>query len=326
MKPWTLAALLPLDASLIRSLFEPLDVEVVLPPTRDRAGQLAALAEADLVVGDFTGELAMDREAVRGAPRLAFLQMPMVGVDSCDLDALTAAGVPVANAAGSNARAVAEWSVGSAFALCRQLAWADRRLRAGLWPQLELLARNPRELHTQRIGIAGFGTIGAETARLFEALGCQVSYWSRTPRPEASATYRELDDLVATSDILVLALPAAPATLGLFGAERLALLPAGAILINASRGGVAPDSAVVAALESGRLSGAALDVFDVEPLAADSPLRSLEQVLLSPHGAGATGQAQFNIVGQVVANITAALRGEPVAHVVNGVEARIRKR
>jgi D-3-phosphoglycerate dehydrogenase len=198
-------------------------------------------------------------------------------------------------------------------------------MREGQWPQLELLGRNPRELHTQRIGIAGFGAIGAETARLFEALGCQVSYWTRTPRPEASATYRELDDLVATSDILVLALPSAPTTRGLFGAERLALLPDRALLINASRGGVAPDRAVVAALESGRLAGAALDVFDEEPLAADSPLRSCEQVLLSPHGAGATGQAQLNIVGQVVANITAAVQGEPVAHIVNGLDPLIRR-
>jgi D-3-phosphoglycerate dehydrogenase len=325
MKPWNLAALLPLDESLIRSLFASLEVEIAIPPTRDRAGQLAVLADAELVVGDFTGALAMDLEAVRAAPRLAFVQMPQVGVDSCDLDALTSAGVAVANTAGSNARSVAEWIVGSAFALCRHLAWADRRLREGLWPQPELLRRNPRELHTQRIGIAGFGAIGAETARLFEALGCQVSYWTRTPRPEASATYRELDDLVATSDILVLALPAAPATMGLFGAERLALLPEGAILINAARGGVAPDQAVIAALESGRLSGAALDVFDEEPLAADSPLRSYEQVLLSPHGAGATGQAQFNIVGQVVANITAVIQGKPVANVVNGLDPVIRR-
>ncbi|WP_119727208.1 2-hydroxyacid dehydrogenase [Thermomonospora amylolytica] len=327
-RPWRLAALPPLGEEIIRGMFAPLGdaVEVIVPKSRDEAGLHAALADAELVVGDFTGALAMDAAAVRAAPRLAFVQMPQVGVDSCDLDALTAAGVPVANTAGANARSVAEWAVGAAFALCRHLAWGDRRMREGAWSQSELLARGTREIRSLRVGVLGYGAIGAEAAGLFAALGCPVSYWSRRRRPEAVAEYRELDDLLATSDVLVLALPLTPETAGLLGPRRLAMLPQGALLINVARGGIAPDDAVLAALESGRLGGAALDVFESEPPPADHPLRRNENVLLSPHAAGATREAQFGIVRVVQDNITAVVEGRPVRNVVNRVDARIRRR
>jgi phosphoglycerate dehydrogenase-like enzyme len=328
MESWKVASLPPLGEDLVRGLFAPLGdaVEVVFPAKRDRAGLLAAMAEAELVIGDFTGELALDGAVVAAAPRLVFVQMPQVGVDSCDMEALTARGVAVANTAGANARSVAEWAVASAFALCRHLAWADRRVRAGQWPQPEVLARNPREIHAQRVGVLGYGAIGSEAARLFGVLGCAVSYWSRWRRPDAVAEYREIDDLLACSDILVVALPLAPETAGLLGPERLALLPPGALLINVARGGIAPDAAVLAALESGRLGGAALDVFETEPPAADHPLRSHENVLLSPHVAGATGQAQWNIVSIVRDNITAAVMGQPIQNLINATNPVISRR
>ncbi|GAA1551348.1 2-hydroxyacid dehydrogenase [Actinomadura kijaniata] len=326
--PWRILALPPLDEDLVRGLFTQLgdSVEVLFPAARDRAGLLAALPEAEIVIGDFTGRLALDAEAVAAAPKLAFVQMPAVGTDSLDTAALAAAGVPAANTAGANARSVAEWAVGAAFALCRGLVWNDRAVRAGGWPQMEALARGPREIHTQRVGIVGYGAIGAETARLFAALGCPVSYWSRRRRENAVATYRDLDDLLARSDILVLALPLTDDTRGLVGPDRLALLPDRALLVNVARGGIAPDDAVLAALESGRLAGAALDVFDTEPPAEDHPLRAHENVLLSPHVAGATGQAQLNIVTRVRDNITAVVEGRPAASVVNGVDPQVKRR
>lgn len=328
-KPWRILVLAPLDPSLIRGILEPVAgdaAELVFPAERERGALLDALADAELVLADFSGRLALDAEAVAAAPRLAFVQMPAVGTDSLDLDALTAAGVPVANAAGANARSVAEWAVGAAFALCRHLAWCDRRVREGGWPQLEMLGRGARELRAQRVGILGYGAIGSETARLFQALGCAVSYWSRRRRPDATATYRELDDLLANSDILVVTLPLTDETRGLLGPDRLALLPQGAMLVNAARGGIAPDEAVLAALESGRLSAAALDVFDEEPPPADSPLRRHENVLLSPHAAGTTLDAQLTITSVVQENLAAVLAGRPVANVVNAVEPLARRR
>ncbi|TDC69935.1 3-phosphoglycerate dehydrogenase [Actinomadura sp. GC306] len=326
--PWRILSLPPIADEIVRGLFAPLGdaAEVAFPQPRDRAGLLAALPDADIVIGDFSAKLALDAEAVRAARRLAFVQMPAVGTDSLDVAALTAAGVPVANAAGFNARGVAEWAVGAAFALCRHLAWADRGVRAGGWPQMEVVARRPREVHTQRVGIVGFGAIGAEAARLFAALGCTVSYWTRRPRPEAAATYRELDDLLAQSDILVLALPLTDETRGLIGPERLALMPEGALLVNVARGGIVPDDAVLAALDSGRLAGAALDVFDKEPLAEGHPLRSHEDVLLSPHAAGTSIQSQLNLVSLVRDNVSAAVQGQKVQNVINGLEPQVTRR
>ncbi|MBE1533939.1 NAD(P)-dependent oxidoreductase [Actinomadura algeriensis] len=326
--PWRVLSLPPIGEDVMRGLFAPLGdaVELRFPRTADRAGLHAALADAEIVIGDFTGRLALDAAAVAAAPHLAFVQMPAVGTDSLDVAALTARDVPVANAAGYNRRGVAEWAVGAAFALCRQLVRADREMRAGGWPQMEIVERRPRELHAQRVGIVGFGAIGSETARLFQALGCDVSYWTRRPRPEASATYRALDDLVASSDVLVLAVPLTDETRGLLGPDRLALLPDGALLVNVARGGIAPDDAVLAALESGRLAGAALDVFDAEPLADDHPLRSHDRVLLSPHLAGASDLSQVNLVVMVRDNVAAAVRGDRVQNVVNGVDPQVKRR
>jgi D-3-phosphoglycerate dehydrogenase len=326
--PWRILSLPPIAEEIVRGLFAPLGdaAEVVFPERRDRAALLAALPDADIVIGDFTGRLALDAEAAAAARRASFVQMPAVGVDSIDIAAFADAGVPVANAAGFNARGVAEWAVGAAFALCRNLAWGDRAVRAGGWPQMEMAARRPREIHAQRVGVAGYGAIGAEAARLFAALGCDVSYWTRRKRAEAVATYRELDDLMATSDILVVALPLTDETRGLIGPDRLALLPDNALLVNVGRGGIVPDDAVLAALDSGRLAGAALDVFDEEPLPQDHPLRSHEDVLLSPHAAGASVQSQLTLVAMVQENVTAAIQGRNVQNVVNGVKPQVNRR
>ncbi|MCO5986821.1 3-phosphoglycerate dehydrogenase [Actinoallomurus spadix] len=321
---WRLLALPPLGADLIHQVFDPLGAEVVVPAERSRSALHAALADAELVVGDFTGELSLDAAAVAAAPRLTFVQMPQVGVDSLDLDALTAAGVAVANTAGANARSVAEWALAAALNLSRQLSWADRRMREGGWPQLETAARGADELANRRVGVLGMGAIGTEVMRLFEALGCRVAYWSRRRRD--TGVRLELDDLLAVSDVLVVCLPRTPETIGLLDSRRLALLPDGAFLINVARGGIAPDDAVLAALDGGRLAGAALDVFEDEPLPAGHPLRAHENVLLSPHAAGATRQSQLNILTAVVDNIRAAVEGRPVAHVVNGLDPLIRHR
>lgn len=322
--PWRLLALPPLGEDVIHHVFGPLGADVTVPARRDPEGLRAALADADLVVGDFTGELTLDAAAVAAAPRLAFVQMPQVGVDSCDLGALTAAGVPVANTAGANARSVAEWALAAALDLSRRLTWADRRMREGRWPQMETAARGADELTNRRVGVLGMGAVGAEVTRLFEALGCQVAYWSRRRRP--AGVFKELDQLLATSDIVVVCLPLTPETRGLLHAGRLALLPDGAFLVNVSRGGIAPDDAVLAALESGRLAAAALDVYEREPLPAGHPLRRHENVVLSPHAAGATRQSQLNIITMVLDNMRAAVEGRPVVNVVNDVDPLIRYR
>lgn len=326
---WSLLALPPLDASLLEALFADMPVMVNVPPERTADAVTRALAEAEIVVGDWSGALNLSAAQVAAARRLAFVQQPSVGVDSLDLDALTAAGVPAANTAGANAVSVAEWCVGATFASLRWLAWGDARVRAGEWPQLDISRRGGGELTGRRVGIVGMGAIGVETARRFVALGADVAHWSRRARPAdeaGGARWLPFDDLLAHSQVLVVVIALSEQTRGLLSADKLALLPPGAYVINAARGGIVDEAALQAALASGALAGAALDVYATEPLPADSPLRTDDRILLSPHTGGATREAQGRLIGAVVDNVRRAVTGEPVQHVVNGLDPVIRRR
>ncbi|GGT10061.1 NAD(P)-dependent oxidoreductase [Nonomuraea spiralis] len=320
MSPWNLLALPPLPEEATRHLLAPLGdrVEVRVPATRDRAGLLAALPEAEIVLGDWTSTLVLDAEAVKHAPALAFVQQPSVGVDGHDLAALAEAGVPLANTPGVSAVAVSEWCLAATLSLSRRLGAADAAVRAGEWPQQGL---RPRELSGRRVGVVGYGPIGENCVRLFRALGCEVSYWTRTPRQAPGRA--DLETLVSTSDVLVVVIALSEETRGLIDPRRM---KPGALLVNAARGGVVDQAALVAALRDGRLGGAALDVFDTEPLPADDPLRDLPDVLLSPHAAGVTPEATTRLLTATLDNLTAALEGREVQAVLNGVSPTVRRR
>ncbi|WP_062429941.1 2-hydroxyacid dehydrogenase [Herbidospora daliensis] len=322
-RPWRLLALPPLPADAVRGLLSGLGdrIDVVTPETRDRAAVLDLLPEAEIVVGDWSSQLVLDAEAVARAPKLAFVQQPAVGVDGHDLGALADAGVPLANTAGVNAIAVAEWCVAAAFALVRRLGQGDAAVRAGEWPQLTL---QPRELSSCKVGLVGFGPIGAACARMFGAMGCEVAYWSRSAKKETyGAVYEDLDRLVAGSDIVVIVVALADETRGLFDANRLALMKPGSFLVNAARGGIVDEKALI---EAGQLAGIALDVFTTEPLPPDDPLRSDPRILLSPHAGGVTPQSTTRLVQCVVGNLAAAVGGAPVINVVNGVNPVVKRR
>ncbi|MEW9553090.1 NAD(P)-dependent oxidoreductase [Nonomuraea sp. NPDC050783] len=320
MSPWTLLALPPLPEALVRRLLAPLGdrVDVRVPAARDRDALLAALPEAEIVLGDWTGALALDAAAVAAAPRLAFVQQPSVGVDGHDLGALAAAGVPLANTPGVSAVAVSEWCLAAALALARKLVAGDAAVRAGEWPQQSL---QPYELRGRRVGVVGYGPIGAACVELFRALGCQVAFWTRTPREDPS--FQDLDALVAGSDVLVVVIALSERTRGLVDPARM---KPGALLVNAARGGVVDQAGLVRALREGTLAGAALDVFDTEPPPADDPLRELPNVLLSPHVAGVTPEASGRLLTATVDNLLAAVEGREVDGVVNGVEPAVRRK
>jgi phosphoglycerate dehydrogenase-like enzyme len=327
--PWRLLALAPLDLDLWKVLFDGLPVEVVVPAERTQAAVAEVIAEVDLVVGDWTGALRLGAAEIGAAKRLAFVQQPSVGVDTLDVDALAAAGVPAANAAGANAVSVAEWCVGASYAVLRWLSWADARVREGEWPQLEISRRGGGELAGRRVGIIGMGRIGVECARRFAALGADVAHWSRTERSAeeaGGARWLPLDDLLAHSQLLVVVIALTPQTRGLLTAEALGRMPEGSYVVNAARGGVLDEDALLEAVRAGRLAGAALDVYATEPLPMDSPLRSEDRILLSPHAGGATREAQGRLIGAVVENVRRAVSSEAVENVVNGVDPVIARR
>ena len=322
--PWRLLALPPTTRAVVEGVLSGLPVDVVLPAERTAAAVRAAAADVDLVLGDWSSALRVDSAQLAAAPRLAAVVQPSVGVDSLDLGALDAAAIPVVNAAGANTDAVAQWCLAAALACLRLLLPADAEVRAGLWPQTELAARGARELEGLRVGIVGFGAIGQACARLFAAVGCDVAQWSRTRRE--GVPWLGLAALVERSDVVVVVVALAAETRGLLDAGLIATLPAGAIVVDASRGGVVDHEALVAAVQQGRLAAVALDVFSTEPLPLDSPLRGDPRVLLSPHAAGASRQGQLRILASVRASVQRITAGLPLTGVVNGAPALVVRR
>jgi phosphoglycerate dehydrogenase-like enzyme len=328
--PWKLVTFAPLTAALGSAAFEDLPLSVVEPDRDDRTAVLAALAEAELLIYDWrSSATGLTAEEIALAPHLAFVQQPTVGVPGHDLAALDSAGVPLANAAGFNAVAVAEWVLGALFGVSRHMHWAEAELRAGRWPQVDVVARGPIEISGRRVGIVGFGPIAHLLVHPLVAMGCPVSYWSRSrrePVDEHGATYRDLDELIATSDVLINLIALGDETRGLLSAARVSALPTGALLVSASRGGIVDELAVLDAVEAGRLAGAAFDVYEIEPLPMDSPLRRSDRILLTPHTAGTTRESMSRIMALLADNVRRAVTGEPVRNVVNAADAVVRRR
>ncbi len=327
---WNLATLAPLPPSMIDALTGDLPIDVINVDRDDPEAIAAALADAELLLYDWRGTAAgLSAPQIVAAPHLAFIQQPSVGVPAHDLGALDAAGVPLANAAGFNAVAVGEWVLGALFGAVRHLRWVEDELRSGRWPQVDVVTRRPFEISGRRVGVIGFGPIAHVVIAPLLALGCPVSYWSRSQRPpedEHGATYRDLDDLIATSDVLINLIALGETARGLVSAERIAALPAGALVVSASRGGIVDEQAVLEAVERGHLAGAAFDVYEVEPLPLDSPLRRSERILLTPHTAGSTLESFDRMTELLADNVRRAVTGEPVRNVVNGAEPIVRRR
>lgn len=233
-----------------------------------------------------------------------------VGTDNIDLAAAAARGIKV-----SNTPVVTEDTADLAFALllatCRRIGAADRFVRGGEWAQGKPFPLGLR-VNGARLGIAGFGAIGQAVARRAAGFGMEVSYWARSPRAagdQLGARYiAALADLVSESDIVSIHLPHTPETHHLFDAALLARFKRGAVLVNTARGAVVDEAALVAALASGALGGAGLDVFEDEPRIHPG-LAALEQVVLAPHVGSATEACRADMAERMIANLLAFLEG-----------------
>lgn len=227
------------------------------------------------------------------APSLRAAIRHGAGLDMIPIDAASAAGVLVANVPGVNARSVAEHVIFAALALLRRFRAMDRDLRASGWLAGRDHANLTHELSGRSIGIIGLGAVGRQVADIAHfGFGLKVSATSRSGAGFPDHVARKaLDELVATSDVVVLACPLTPETTGLISRQRIASMRPGTLLINVSRGPVVDDAALIEALSSGRIGGAALDVFVTQPLPADHPYFGLENVILTPHMAGITEES-----------------------------------
>lgn len=216
-------------------------------------------------------------------PNLRLIQLTSAGLDRVPVDRVRARGIVLYNARGVYSAPMAEFAVCGVLQLYKQAARLRENQRKGRWEK----QRDLRELLGKTVTVLGCGSVGTECARRFAAFGCRVIGVDLFPRREEGyhriLSLTELDALLPETDVLLLTLPLTAETRGLINRTRLAALKPGAVLVNISRGGVLEEAALVRALEEGTLSGAVLDVFDVEPLPESSPLWAMEQVILTPH-------------------------------------------
>lgn len=221
-------------------------------------------------------------EMIAAAPGLKLIQKIGVGVNTIDLEAAKQRGIPVCNLPGTNARAVAELALGLMLSVLRRIASFDRGLRAGTWTDVAM-QDGLGELGGRTVGLVGFGAIPRILTPILAAMGCRVIYTARTRVDDPVAAYRTLDQLLVEADVVSLHLPLAPETEHMIDAEALGRMKPGAILINTGRGGLVDPAALTAALSSGRIAGAGLDVFETEPLPAGDPVLLLPNVVVTPH-------------------------------------------
>jgi phosphoglycerate dehydrogenase-like enzyme len=283
---------------------------------------LALASEADVIIGDWSHHIHVDREVIERTTRCRLVQQPSAGYENIDVEAAAQKGILVANAGPANANAVAEHAIMGTLACLKQLREALADAERGGWDQQRWIDKDLGDLYQRTVGILGFGAIGQAIAQRLSGFECETLYHRRNRLSAAEedrlrVTYTELDHLLSQSEVLILTLPLNPVTRAIISAEQLARLPKGAILVNVSRGGIVDEHALTDALRSGHLGGAALDVFGVEPLPAGHDLGRLPNVILTPHIGGATAQSKRNILMNSIGNVARVVRGEPPEFVVN---------
>ena len=266
-------------------------------------------------------QVKVDRAAFEAGSRLVVVGRAGVGVDNIDLDAANAAGVMVVNAPTANTLAAAELTLGLMLALLRNIAAADASLRRGEWRRSEFVGR---ELRGATLGIVGLGRIGLAVAD--RARAAEMTVIANDPYPNLSAAAErsiqliELDELLRRSDVVTLHVPLGAATRQLIDVAALALMKPSAVLVNVARGGVVDEAALADALHSGRLAGAAFDVYEHEP-PLESPLLAAPNTVLTPHLGASTAEAQVRAGVEVAEQVLDVLAGRPARFAVNAPSA-----
>ncbi|MEM9565722.1 MAG: 2-hydroxyacid dehydrogenase [Actinomycetota bacterium] len=272
----------------------------------------AIIADADFAV---SGQVAVSAEVLGAANRLQLLHKWGVGVDNLDVDAARRLGIKVARTTGSNAVPVAEFTIGLMIVALRHVASGHHRLQAGQWRNWS--TSEPLMLSGKTVGLVGFGAIGTNVARLLSGFGCDVLYhkpnrMSADEERDRGVRYADLGTLLTSSDVVSLHCPLTDRTAGLIDREALASMKPTAVLINVARGGVVVESDLIRALEEGEIHSAAMDVYEIEPLPADSPLIGVENLTLTPHLGAMAADNFAPTVTRMFENIRRVADGEPL--------------
>lgn len=307
----------PYSAAQVQALAGTAEIEVRLvpdPPAPEAVA--AAVVGADVIIGDVRAKHRLGREALAAVGPCRLIQQPAVGFDSIDVGAAAEFGIPVANAGGYNAETVADWVLMAMLNLLRNGARRDQSMHAGGYDRV---FERSRELAAITVGIIGMGNIGKAVARRLQGFGSTVlCYDPVVSDPVPGVRPVSLETLLAESGIITIHAPLTEGTRHLINSTTLQLVRSDAMIINASRGQLIDEQALIDALQSDSIGGAALDVYEVEPLAADSPLRTLDNVFLTPHIAGDSRESRSRLQELVADNIQRVLlHGLPPHHVVN---------
>lgn len=279
--------------------------------SRTPRDQLAALEGASFAI---SGDMPVTA-AMMAVPGLRAVHKWGVGYDAIDLEAARRHGVRVLRTTGSNAVAVAETTLGLILAVNRNIVRGHVGILNGGWPKGKV-APGSTTLSGQTVGIVGMGHIGQALARLLRGFGCPILYTKRNPLPAAeeadlNARFAPLNDLLASADVVTLNCDLNDTTRNLIDARRLALMKPDAVLVNAARGGVMVEADLAQAIRQGRLRGAGIDVFSVEPITPDNPLLGLDTVVLTPHLGALDAQGFAPSVTRMMENLMAVQNGTP---------------
>ena len=292
----------------------PAELDLHFATSYDEAEQMALVRDASVI---FAGWAAVTRPMLEHAHKLRMIEKWGIGVDRIDIAAAREMKIPVAITAGSNAGAVSELAVGLMLAVYRRIAHVDRALRQGLWLKSEM-RETCYQIAGKTVGIYGFGNIGRKVAQRLLGFDCKVIYFDAHRADEATekklnAQYVDSATMFAQSDILTLHAPFIAATAHVVNANSLAAMKDGSVIINTARGELVDEDALLQALQSGKLRGAGLDAFAVEPVLADHPLLKLDHVVMTPHIGGAVFDNVESVARHAIGNIMRVLNGQPLA-------------
>ena len=290
--------------------------EVTLGPSggdlMPREEVLALAPTLDAIINQ--AELRVDAELLDRAPRLRIVANVARGHDNLDLDLMVRRGVWATNAGDAFVESTADATLALILAVTRRIAEADRYVRRGLWKGFQPGAWDGMLLSGKTLGIVGYGSIGRAVRRRAEVFGMRVIYHRR--KATSDPAQKSLDEVIAQADILSLHCSLTSHTHGLLNAERLRQMKRGAIVINMARGAVLQEEALVAELQTGRLAGAGLDVFEQEP-AIHPQLLQMEQVVLTPHLGGGTRESRAAARHACAEDVAAVLRGQEPLRALN---------
>jgi D-3-phosphoglycerate dehydrogenase len=264
--------------------------------------------DADILLNT-RGVVTWGAEEFEQLPNLKMITSCSIGTDMFDLEAAKEKGIIICNQPGRTAPVVAEHMFGLMFAAAKRAAFLTTGLKAGKWLRMDNMY-----VQGKTLGVVGTGAIGAEMARLGNAIGMKVIAWTYSPSPERAkqlgVTFVEFEELLRRADVVSLHVKLTDDSKGLIGSKELSIMKEGAILLNGARGAVVDSAALVAALNSGHLGGAGIDVYEEEPVPTDHPLLSCEQVVLTPHCADMTPEGVDLLNSGAVENVIAYLEGK----------------